>query len=253
MKIINWNISYIGDIKLKIEFINSFLSDSFCAILQEVKPNSYNAIKEILHNKANFIYSLDYRQPSKFDSQARKLGVLILTSKNIKIIDAGVVTRNIFPDRTVFATLQYNSKIYKVLGVHSITGCSYHKAKSIQYDCLAEFIDSYKPDIIGIDANEPEIDSVEISKMQFFNNGNGARSFFNTIQSINLADSYVNFHNLQDNNCIPKSHFIKQKGAVRYDFIFLNNNYKIQECLYLYDEAINAGSDHALIYSKIEC
>ncbi len=56
MKIINWNISYIGDIKLKIEFINSFLSDSFCAILQEVKPNSYNAMKEILHNKSNCIY-----------------------------------------------------------------------------------------------------------------------------------------------------------------------------------------------------
>jgi hypothetical protein len=54
------------------------------------------------------------------------------------------------------------------LTIHSITGCDYGKAKSIQYEALMEFVDDFKPDIIGIDANEPKIDSYDVEKMEFY-------------------------------------------------------------------------------------
>lgn len=65
------------------------------------------------------------------------------------------------------------------MGLHSITGCSYQSAKSIQYDMFTEFVDEYKPDIIGMDANEPNVDSCDIDKMTFYDrNGTGAKIFF---------------------------------------------------------------------------
>ena len=44
---------------------------------------------------------------------------------------------------------------------------------------FTEFVDEYKPDIIGMDANEPNVDSCDIDKMTFYDrNGTGAKIFF---------------------------------------------------------------------------
>lgn len=65
------------------------------------------------------------------------------------MLKCGIVERNILPERTLFATVKTSSgQEMRILGIHSITGCDYKKAKSLQYDCLAEFVSEYKPDII---------------------------------------------------------------------------------------------------------
>ena len=76
-----------------------------------------------------------------------------MVSKNFEILEAGVIERSPFPDRTVYVTLKKNDKTIKILALHSLTGCGYYRSKSVQYDSFAEFIDEYRPDIIGIDAN----------------------------------------------------------------------------------------------------
>ena len=45
MRIINWNISYIGDTIHKIEFLKTLITSDCCVILQEVKPRAYEHIK----------------------------------------------------------------------------------------------------------------------------------------------------------------------------------------------------------------
>ena len=178
MRVINWNVSYTGSIENKIKFLQTYLTPKdCCVILQEVKPHAYEYIKQLFIDNYKMFYSLDYRKPSKFDSDARKLGVLILVSNDIDIESTGIIERCPFPDRTMYATLRKFDKTVKVLALHSLTGCGYYKTKSVQYDSFAEFINEYRPDIIGIDANEPQIDHYDILKMNFFDNGLGAKNF----------------------------------------------------------------------------
>lgn len=254
MRIIDWNISYAGDIERKINYLQTLISENSCIMLQEVKPHAYDYIKTRLENKYQIIYSLEYRKPSKFDSDARKLGVLMLISKCFNIIEVGVIERSPFPDRTLYATIQNGEKIIKLLALHSVTGCGYYRTKSVQYDSFAEFIDIYRPDIIGIDANEPQIDHYDLKQMQFFDNGPGAKHFFDEIAEINLTDAFVRFNGTDGYETakpLAKSHSIRRKGAVRYDFLLVRDKYSVDSLVYNYDDAIVAGSDHAIIIGEI--
>ena len=255
LQIIDWNFRYMGERDKKLDFLFSIAKGEYCILLQEVEPYVYEKIVERYGTEHSFVYSLNYRKPGKFDSNARRLGVLIICSKNIKILDAGVVERNLFPDRTAWVIVDYHGQKIKLLTIHSITGCGYGKSKSIQYESLMEFIDGFRPDVIGIDANEPEMDSHDIEKMKFYNqNGHGAVGFFRWVKTCGLLDSYVTANNItesEEGKCLTTSYHVNRKGNVRYDFLFVNQNINIGSCKYLYEEAIEATSDHALIVSNV--
>ena len=255
MKFIDWNISYSGDTERKIKYLQNHIADDTCVILQEVKPHAFEYIKTTLSDRFNLFYSLNYRKPSKFDSDARRLGVLVLISKDLEVIDSGAIERSPFPDRTVYVTLSRNGSTIKVLALHSLTGCGYYRSKSVQYDSFAEFIDEYRPDIIGIDANEPQVDHYDMQQMKFFDNGPGAKHFFDEMVSIGLTDAYVRANNIDDyeeGKPLIKSHNIRRKGSVRYDFLFAKNTYIVNTLTYNYDDAVAAGSDHAIIIGDIK-
>ena len=254
LRFIDWNISYAGDITRKMEYLQNYLEDDTCVMLQEVKPHAYEYIKTVLADKFNFFYSLDYRKPSRFDSDARKLGVLVLTTKDLGVLNAGTIERSPFPDRTVYVTLKKCGLIIKVLALHSLTGCGYYRSKSVQYDSFAEFIDEYRPDIIGIDANEPQFDHYDMQKMKFFDNGPGAKHFFDEMVNIGLTDAYVRANaidNYEEGKPLTQSHNIRRKGAVRYDFLFAKDTYSVNSLVYNYKDAVAAGSDHAIIVGDI--
>ena len=255
LQIIDWNFCWHGYNKKKLEFLFSIVEENTCIMLQEVMSDVFDYIKNTYGDKYNFIYSLDYREPGLFDTNARKLGVVIACSKNIKILDSGVIERNLFPDRTAWAVVDFEGREIKILALHSITGCGYYKAKSIQYDTFIEFMEEFNPDIIGIDANEPKIDSYDVDKMEFYENGNGAGGFFRSTKRKGLVDAYVKANNItecEEGKYLTTSHIVRRKGPVRYDFLFINNNMDILSCDYLYEESIKADSDHALIVARIE-
>lgn len=254
MRIIDWNISYAGDIERKIDYLQTLLSEDSCVMLQEVKPHAYEYIKSTLGDRYAMFYSLEYRKPSKFDSDARRLGVLVLVSKCFKFVEAGVIERSPFPDRTMYVTLQIDERSVKLLSLHSLTGCGYYRSKSVQYDSFTEFIDAYRPDIIGIDANEPQVDHYDVRQMQFFDNGPGTKHFFDELVNIGLTDAFVRCNGTEGYECghpLIKSHNIRRKGAVRYDFLFVRDTYSVTALKYNYDEAIAAGSDYAIIVGEV--
>ena len=256
LQILDWNISYINDWEKKMEFLFSKLNNDYCVILQEVGPWVAQCIREKYEKENTFVYSLDYRKPSKYDSGARRLGVMLIFSKSISILESGVIERNLFPDRTAWATIIHNGKKIKILGLHSITGCSYQSAKSVQFDTFTEFIDDYQPDIIGMDANEPNVDSYDIDKMVFYDkNGAGAKTFFNKIKELRMLDAFVTANNIttcEEGKCLVVSHNVRRRGSVRYDFLYVNKDLEIIKCNYDYEGALKAGSDHALIETSIQ-
>ena len=261
MKIINWNISWSNKIDGKAGYLRGLIEgDSFIVILQEVKQYAYEFLVESLGNIANIVYSLNYRVPGKYDTDSRKLGVAVLISKDFRITNAQVIDRALMPDRTMLVDIEKGTQRLRVLGLHSITGCHHLKAKEIQYFSFAEAIDKYKPDIVGIDANEPQYDHYEISKMRFFDNynkGNGCKTFFETMQINGMADAFVKDYKIdeyEEGKYLATSHIIKRgKKKVRYDFLFIKEDkFREYQCKYDYENAVKAGSDHATVIVELK-
>lgn len=257
LKVIDWNISYQNNAIEKINLLKSIVQgDSFIIVLQEVTPSQFDEVKEAF---PNIRYSLDYRKPGKYDTRQRKLGVAIIASDDIVINDARVLERCILPDRTLQVKLRYKNETITVLGLHSITGVSHKKAKSIQFLSFAECIDEYRPDIVAFDANEPDKDYYTVDGMKFFDNldkGKGARTFFDTLNQAGLNDAFsIDYEtsNYVEGEPLAVSHKLSRGNkAKRYDFVFVNNKIKVDEIDYKYDVATMAGSDHALIEMSVK-
>ena len=259
LKIIDWNVCCIGEPNRKMQYLESVVGeDSFIAILQEVTRKQYD---ELIKSDYNFCYSLLLREPSKFDTDNRGLGIAIICSKDIQIVRTNILDRAPLPERTMNVVVNYKGNELRIFGMHSVTGSAFKMGKSVQFRTWAESIDRYHPDIVAFDANEPEVDHYQVDKMQFFHqsvkeHGTGAELYFKTLNDIGLTDAFtVNYDQSQyvEGEPLAVSHIIKRgKCNKRYDFIFANNKFEISKCEYYYEDAIKAGSDHALICCECE-
>lgn len=262
MRYINWNIKCTSNTEKIISLINSMVTPKECIIaLQEVMPNAYELIKNQFGNDYHIEYSLDYRKPSEFDTNNRRLGVVILISRDLILSDAGVIERNVFPDRTLYAVTEYKGKELKIVALHSITGVSYKMAKSAQFRTFAEYVRECKPDIVSFDANEPKLDHYDIAQMKFFDqgqgeDGKGARLFFEELNNQQLRDAFIDNYDISqyvEGEPLTVSHIIgSTKAKRRYDFVFARQDLKVLNVSYHYEEAIEASSDHAMVVVDFE-
>lgn len=254
MKVFSWNISYLKANDIKFKYLFSLAKeDEFIIILQEVTQKAYQELNLFLADY-HIEYSLNYRPMGKFDTKSRGLGIAVIASRKIQVISANILERTLLPERTLLVKCNYENQEFSVLGLHSITGCDHKKAKSLQFYSFAEAVDTFQPDIVCIDANEPEVDNLNVDEMIFFDNkdkGKGAKTFFQTMKNLCLTDAYSILN--CNNNIIPFSHVIMGKYKKRYDFIFVNTNaFRILNMTYDYDNAILNGSDHALLIAELE-
>lgn len=101
-----------------------------------------------------------------------------------------------------------------------------------------------------------KVDSYDPDKMIFYNrNGGGAKIFFKKVKESGMKDAYWVANDIttcEEGKCLTVSHYIRRRGVVRYDFLFVDNNFSITKCNYDYEGAIKAGSDHALIEADIQ-
>lgn len=249
MKILHWNAGYSSNEERVDDLINNHQGD--IVALLEVTPSKYEYLKE--HHKEHIVYSLDYRKPGKYDSRGRKLGVAFIMSNDVEVVDAGVFERALLPDRTLWAVVRYKGAEIKIASFHSITGCDHKKAKTLFFNSIAEAVDDYKPDIVTIDANEPDKDFYNLEGMKFFDrNGPGAKNFFTCLKETGLIDSYtVNYdiNKYVEGEPLTPLHYVQGKNtnAKRYDFIFVNKDFNVESTEYFMQDALDATGDHALI------
>lgn len=260
MRLILWNISYLNNINPKIELLNNLITHNTNIVLLEVMPSAYKEIKDKFSNTHNLYYSLDLRTPSKFDGKNRQLGVLLLIAKTFNSKNFNVLNRTPFPDRTGVINFEINKSSFRLFGLHSLTGSGYKKTKSSQFLSFTEAVDKYKPDIVMIDANEPKVDAIDFNDNVYFNNqdrGKGAHTFFKEMVKNNLIDSF-RVGKIFNEGPLEISYITHQtkrndEYLKRYDHIYINTDkFIVNNVEYLYEEAITAGSDHALVICDIE-
>jgi len=275
IRFINWNISYQGQVKQKIDLIKKFIneakeSEMACIVaLQEVTNGAYLDIisENIFHD---FCYSLNYRKPGPLEGRSRGLGCFIGCSEGLNITEAGLLERAPFPERALKAKIKHGDNLFEIICFHSLTGVGYLRAKSAQFMVLADYLSANIsiPTVLCGDFNEPKIDHVDQGKLEFFDQkgdqGKAASYILNPQGIHNLQDSYrlwleQNEKELQrikreqetseDLLSFPLavSHLVGGKVKKRYDYILISPDWEVVDLQYLYEEAVQHGSDHAVV------
>lgn len=254
IRALSWNVCYQRAAGPKVDMLRKAIADVAPApcivVLQEVVPSAREAFATALEATA---YSLDYRAPGPFDRKNRRLGVLVGVTGGV-IESAGVVARAPYPDRTLWAKVGVPGTSVYVLGAHALTGVDYKCAKADQFLALAEHLDSDElkscPRILALDANEPKVDSLDPTKVEFFaTNGPGAARLLGAEATHGLEDALRRWW--------PKDHPVPSTGPLatshvtgsnrRYDQCFVSEQWQVEGCEYRYQDAVEAGSDHALL------
>jgi hypothetical protein len=166
-----------------------------------------------------------------------------------------LLSRSIFPERTLFSTTLFEDKDVSILNFHSLTGVDYKKAKSSNFASIADFIAEHsgRLDFFTCDANEPKTDSLDDEKIEFWDNrdkGYNAGLIFGKNKVHSLDDAYkVHIEkNKLDISASPLavSH-INGGSRRRYDYIYCSTDWNVHLVEYPYEESVNASSDHSMV------
>ncbi len=252
VRVIQWNISFKANAEKIAEFLLDAVSGYTIITLQEVLDSVHQEISSKL-NADDVAYSLNHRSPGKFEGKNRKMGVATYVFGG-SINGSSLVSRSVFPERTLQTTIKFEDISVDLLTFHSITGCDYKKAKSSNFASIADFLYEHDLDFFTCDANEPKVDSINDSDIVFFDNkdkGKNASLILGADKVHALNDAYkthrINSGGELDDNPLTTSHIISKKYHRRYDHIYHNNKWKVDAVVYPYNESIDASSDHSAI------
>jgi len=232
--------------------------------LQEVSEHFFHGLRAAALFDGGY-YSMNYLHDKSGLPRSRRLGCAIFASGRIEVTNPSLVPRLPLPERSLVVEAKINLFEMKICSLHTPPGVSWGELKPRSHLMLAEWLERRDaPVILGIDANAPKVDHPEYGRNEWWwpdeakllgeDRIHDLRDAFreyigchaDLLRSIRaqrprgpLAVSYIrgNRHKLTES---------------RYDFIFASPEFKVGEVKYLYHEAVEAGSDHALVFAEME-
>jgi endonuclease/exonuclease/phosphatase family metal-dependent hydrolase len=279
IRVIDWNISYQGSANSKVELlkviINELKGKYPCVVaLQEVTENTYSLIETAgLFNR--HAYSLYYRKPGKFEGNNRGLGCLIGITEGAELTASSLIDRVLFPERALCATVRLQDLTFEVISFHALTGIAFKKGKSAQFAALADYLyhSKGKPLILCCDLNEPEIDHHDLNNVECFDQLGDKGKFASYILKpagihdlqdafrLWLIDNHEEYHGIREVQSeeeklevlpLAVSHILVSGKKKRYDYIMVSPHFKVSSITYRFDDAIRAGSDHAVVVADLD-
>jgi len=253
INVVQWNISYMSDIDRIKNFLNDYVVPGPVVMcLQEVTQRSYDSLVEHLQPSSSTL-SLGYRKPGNNEGANRRLGVAIF-SFGITITDSGLLDRTVFPDRTLWVKLNGGAGSIKIISFHSLTGVGYKKSKASNFATIADYLQNDSSiDFMCFDANEPDVDSLIIDEVKFWerngDKGRNASLIMGPNKVHSLEDSYRKYmalHQQPKSSTMPITHFTGSKGR-RYDYIFSSKDWVVRSIEHPIDKSIQASSDHSAV------
>jgi len=259
IRIIQWNISFKCKADKIAEFLINHIYESTIINLQEVNQQQHNELLELL-KPDDYVFSLDKRPKGQFEGKNRALGVSTYIFDGL-IESSNLLDRSVFPERTLLVNSIFGSEKIQTLNFHSLTGVDYKKAKSSNFASIADFLHQAKDklDFFCCDANEPMVDSLYESELEFWDNkdkGKNAQLLFGQYKVHELVDSFRTYlldkGQTTTTNPLTISHKTGSNGR-RYDFIYNSRKWIIKGIKYLYEDSIKATSDHSIVIGDYQC
>ncbi|MGB5675554.1 MAG: hypothetical protein WBO43_13495, partial [Gemmatimonadota bacterium] len=172
--------------------------------------------------------------------------------------------RTPFPDRTLMGEIELAGSIFAAISYHSLTGVGYNQTKGAAYRSLLEYLTPRSiPILLGADMNTPSVDHPDLEESEFCWPQHEPLVFGPSPEH-DLSDALRTWlaahpermaaiREERPEGPLMTSHMIGKKNPkpARYDAIWASPEWRVDEVRYLFEEAVDAGSDHALVYADV--
>jgi len=230
-------------------------------LLQDVGPSAVRAVTDShMWNHVMDTWSL----PHPPEAVIRRGGCLIAATDDWVLIPVLPVQNVLLSSRSLAVTATHGGAALALLSCYAPTNTGPgRKERHGYFNALAGWLSTFPaPVVLGMDANGPRVDYPDIEQSRWWTEeealvlGVGAR----TSDALRLwyADHPAELKRrvrYYPNGPLADSYHRGRRGKYlrcRYDSIRVSPDIRVTDVRYLYEEAIWAGSDHALIVAEIE-
>lgn len=237
--------------------------DTDLLALQEVSPNFSSSLASGgLFEWGEF--SLAHRPPRNDEGRSRQLGCAIFGRSPFHAASAELLDGLKFPERALVVTLTSPVDL-KLCSFHIPPGSSWGTVKPQTVVAIAHWMKNQRGHtIVGIDANTPKTDHPVFDKNEWWwqdepvllgeSATHGLRDCLRS-HLIERPDQLAEIARQRPTGPLAISHVRGRRQnatACRYDFIYVSPAISVLDIKYLYEESVQAGSDHALVTALLE-
>lgn len=279
LRVVSWNVDNrpTGLLDAKLELLRELRPD--IALLQELSRSVYRtllpnpAAHERMHRQARLFawgaLSTDLCRPKGGE---HRLGCAVLGAPTTALLRSGLLDAERFDvDEPVQHVLLRRSVLAQaaIPGGSSITACSLQGRQAKRGPAVAYrrafhagiagwLADVSGSALLGMDAQAPEVDLPDPGRLPDLGDdpllGPDARHGLDDVFHRHLhgkVDELERIRAARPGGPLAVSHLVRAQ-PVRYDHIWATRDLEVVDVRYLYDEAVAAGSDHALVVADFE-
>jgi exonuclease III len=229
-------------------------------LLQDVEPSAVRAV-ESSHLWADVADT--WSPPYPPEAITRRGGCLIAASSDW-VLGSPLPILGILPsNRTLAVTAVHAGSTLTILSCYAPTNTSQgRKERSRYFSALAAWLSAVPaPAVLGMDANGPRVDHPDIEQSRWWTDEEalvlGAGAGTSDVLRLWYTDHPVELRRREryyPHGPLADSYHRGRRGQYlrcRYDSIRVSPDISVMDVRYLYDEAVRAGSDHALVVADI--
>jgi endonuclease/exonuclease/phosphatase family metal-dependent hydrolase len=258
LRVVGWNLDGFTGLEDKVELLAGLAWD--VCLLQEVTEASWPHLRALADEA---VWSGDHL-PELISAPRYRSAVLVRGDWFVH--DLGPVPQVPSPERTATAKLERDGDRLVVASLALPPGVAWGDAgKGRQADRIACWLRACPmPVVVGIDANTPKWDRPELADCEWWNDQEP--QLFGVDRIHDLRDVYREVLDADPqrraevlaehpDGPLAVSHLRGRGGqrtACRYDHVLASPELAVRDVRYLWDEAVAAGSDHALIVASLD-
>lgn len=230
-------------------------------LLQDVGPSAVHAVADShLWDHVADTWSL----PCSFPSVARRGGCLITAGDGWALGSALSIPGILPSNRALAVTAAHGGAVLTLLSCYAPTNTgSGRKERPGYFSALAAWLAALPaPVVLGMDANGPRVDHPDIRQSLWWTDEEalvlGAGATADDALRLWYTDHPAELKRrvqYYPNGPLADSYHRGRKGKYlrcRYDSIRVSPGISVTDVRYLYEEAVGAGSDHALVIANID-
>jgi hypothetical protein len=237
--------------------------DTDLLALQEVSPGFHKELESTgLFDWSAF--SLSLRPPQHEEGRARRLGCAVFGQSPFQFCSAELLKELRFPERAL--TVKINSGVdLTMCSFHTPPGASWGKIKPQTLHAIAEWLTKRSGyTIFGIDANTPKTDHRVFEQNQWWWKDEPALLEHSPLHELRdcfrlyleeRPEVLKEIASRRPTGPLAISHIRgnrRKRTECRYDFIYVSPGLDVLDVNYLFEESVQAGSDHALVTALLK-
>ena len=261
LRFVSWNIHGKRQREKQIGLLEAVSGD--LVALQLVTVAGYHDLVES-SLFAWSAFSLDLRPPFVYEGRGHQLGCAIFGQLPFRLRKYYLLELLPFPERALVAEVDSPAGPLTLCSFHTPNGSRWKELKPQSLTILAQWLVSHSDrTLVGIDANTPKADYPDIAQNQWWWDDEpqmlGSRPLHSLHDALRvwLAAHPIEaeqMYSLRPQGPLAISYYRgKKKRPVlcRYDFIYVTPDFTVSNVNYFYREAIEVGSDHALVVADL--